>query len=357
MAALLVGGAITRTPRDAMLSLVGIAVAVPATVLTAAARRPAQMIAFSFVAGAGVVLDSGRDGSCVGWFGLCLLAFLCLYGAGGAYGVAYLVAALGVFVWRLVASDFNPGWLPWMGGLLATAAAGAALAHERRLLEQLRAAQAGLAERSRVEERARIARDLHDVIAHSLTVSLLHISGARLALRDDPEEAARSLEDAERLGRDSLDEVRTIVGLMRAGDDADRDRLVPQPTVDGIADLVERFRAAGAAITLDLDAGARQSPATVGTTAYRIAQEALTNAAKHAPGKPVRVSVATIDNHLRLVVDSDGPAGDGNGHGLGTMNERAQAVGGTLEAGPTPDGRGWRVTALLPIARRSNGVR
>jgi signal transduction histidine kinase len=339
-----------------VLSVVGIAVAIPITVLAAAAKRPAQMIAFSLLAGAGVVLDSGRDGSCVGWFGLCLLAFMCMYGAGGAYGTSYLAAAFGVFVWRLIASGFNPGWFPWMGGLLATAAAGAALAHERRLLEQLRAAQADLAERSRVAERARIARDLHDVIAHSLTVSLLHISGARLALQDDPNEAARSLEEAERLGRESLDEVRSIVGLMRARDESDGDRLTPQPTVEGIADLVERFRAAGAAIAVELAPGARESPATVGTTAYRIAQEALTNAAKHAPGKPVRVSVTSIANRLQLVVESDGRPGHGSGHGLETMRERAQAVGGTLEAGPAPDGRGWRVTALLPMARGEGGL-
>jgi signal transduction histidine kinase len=357
MAALLVAGAFTRTRHDAVLSVIGIAVAIPATVLAAAARRPAQMIAFSLLAGAGVVLDSGHDGSCVGWFGLCLLAFICMYGASGVYGMSYLAAAFGVFVWRLVDSGFNPGWLPWMGGLLATAGAGAALAHERRLLEQLRAAQADLAERSRVEERARIARDLHDVIAHSLTVSLLHISGARLALQDDPGEAARSLEEAERLGRESLDEVRSIVGLMRAGDEPGRDRLAPQPTVEGIADLVERFRAAGAPITLELGAGARESPATVGTTAYRIAQEALTNAAKHAPGKPVRVSVTSLANRLQLVVDSDGRPRDGSGHGLETMSERAQAVGGTLEAGPASDGRGWRVTALLPMGRGLGEVR
>jgi signal transduction histidine kinase len=243
-----------------------------------------------------------------------------------------------------------------MGGLLATGAAGAALAHGRRLLEQLRAAQAGLAERSRIEERARIARDLHDVIAHSLTVSLLHISGARLALQDDPAQAARSLAEAERLGRDSLDEVRSIVGLMRAGDESDGEWLAPQPTVDGIAELVERFRAAGADITLELGAGARESPATVGTTAYRIAQEALTNAAKHAPGKPVRVSVASVGDRLQLIVDSDGRPRSGRGHGLTTMSERAQAVGGTLEAGPTPDGNRWKVTAALPLGRKRTEV-
>jgi signal transduction histidine kinase len=357
MAALLIAGAFTRTGRDAVLSVAGLAIAVPATALAAAARRPAQMLVFSLIAGVGVVLDSGGDGSCVGWFGLCLLAFLCLYGAGRVYGAWYLAAAFGVFVWRLIASGFNPGWLPWIGGLFATAAAGAALAHERRLLEQLRAAQAGLAERSRVEERARIARDLHDVIAHSLTVSLLHISGARLALQDDPEEAARSLAEAERLGRDSLDEVRSIVGLMRPGDDGDRDRLAPQPTVEGIADLVERFRAAGADITLELAAEARESPATVGTTAYRIAQEALTNAAKHAPGNAVRVSVASVGDRLQLVVESDGRPRGGRGHGLETMSERAQAIGGTLEAGPTPGGNGWTVTAALPLGRARTGVK
>ena len=149
--------------------------------------------------------------------------------------------------WVLVRADL--GWLPWMAGVSVSAGVAILVGRDRALLAELRAAQAGLAERSRAEERNRIARDLHDVIAHSLTVSLLHISGARLALEHDPDDAARALAEAERLGRESLDEVRSIVGLMRSGDGAAANgaagSLAPVPGLDGVGELVERFRGAG----------------------------------------------------------------------------------------------------------------
>ena len=154
------------------------------------------------------------------------------------------------------------------------------------LVAQLRAAQAGLAAKARAEERNRISRDLHDVIAHSLTVSLLHVMSARLAVESDPEDAARSLAEAERLGRESLAEVRQVVGLLRAdGAVPDLDRTLPQPGVSGVPSLVERFQAAGADVTLTVDGDAGRLPATVGLAVYRILQEALTNVIRHAPGR------------------------------------------------------------------------
>src|SRR5581483_6235035 len=193
------------------------------------------------------------------------------------------------------------GGLPWMTGVGVCDLGGTLLARERMLLAELRAAQAGLAERSRAEERNRIARDLHDVIAHSLTVSLLHISSARLALSDDPDDAARALAEAERLGRESLDEVRSIVGMMRSGDGVN---LMPVPGLDGVDELVARFRGAGADVTLERDGDLGAVPATSGATLYRIAQEALTNAAKHAPGSAVRVHLSGAGGAIELTVDS-----------------------------------------------------
>jgi signal transduction histidine kinase len=186
------------------------------------------------------------------------------------------------------------------------------------------------------------------VIAHSLTVSLLHISSARLAVEHDPAEAARALAEAERLGRESLDEVRSIVGLMRSryGDSGAAGRLVPVPGLDAVADLVERFRGAGADATLERAGDLESVPATAGATLYRIAQEALTNAAKHAPGSPVLLRVARLPGRVELTVESGGRPGSGRGMGLSTMSERAEALGGSCEAGP--GGAGWRVCACVP---------
>ncbi len=207
------------------------------------------------------------------------------------------------------------GWLPWIAGVAVSAVAAALIAHEQELVRQLRAAQAGLAERSRAEERNRIARDLHDVIAHSLTVSLLHISGARLALSEAPEEAERALSEAERLGRQSLDEVRSIVGLMRSGDGA-RSSLAPMPGLEALGELVERFRSAGADVTFERSGDLASVPATAGTTLYRIAQEAFTNAAKHAPGCAMSVRLSAGNRRVELTIDSDGAPGGGQGMGL-----------------------------------------
>ena len=157
--------------------------------------------------------------------------------------------------------------------------------HEFVLVERLRAAQADLEARSRAEERNRIARELHDVIAHSLTVSLLHLSSARLAVEhDDPADAARALAEAERLGRQSLAEVRATMGVLHA--DPTRGITPPVPGVDQLPRLVEQLRGAGADVSLAVGRR-RRLPATTGSTVYRIVQEALTNATRHAPGSAV----------------------------------------------------------------------
>jgi signal transduction histidine kinase len=314
-------------------------------------------VALSLVAGVGVVLDTGGSGTNLGYFGLCTLALLCVLTAGPRIGYLFACAALALLCVRLVTSHFDTGWLAWIGGVFVSALGGAVIVHEQRLLAQLQAAQAGLAERTRTQERARIARDLHDVIAHSLTVSLLHISAARMAVQHDPGDADRALAEAERLGRESLDEVRAIVGLARAdGGGEELSTLAPTPGLESLGELVERYRSAGARIQIVVDTGSASVPATVGTSAYRIAQEALTNAVRHAPGWPIDVRLTAPNGSLELDVFSAGPAGTtapaGNrGHGLHTMRERAEAVGGVLEVGPAAPGgaAGWRVHASLPL--------
>ena len=186
---------------------------------------------------------------------------------------------------------------------------------------------------------------MHDVIGHALTVSLLHISSARLALDEDPDEARRALEEAERLARTSLEEVRATVGLMRT--DASGE-VAPLPVAGDIDELVESFRSAGADVGLTVTGDLASLGSARGLAAYRIVQEALTNATRHAPGEPVTVAV-TVDGGTATVAVRNGGDADPDapvGNGLLGMRERAEGVGGRLRAGA--EARGWLVEAVLP---------
>ena len=348
LAAFLVAGALMRVPREPGLSVVGGVVAIAAASMLCV-RGARMAVALAVVAGAGVALVAGGHDESLAWFGLCVLAFWVVIVAGPKLGSLFLLAAEALLVAHLLTSHSSVGWAPWIAGVAVSAGAAALIARQQQLVTQLRAAQAGLAERSRADERNRIARDLHDVIAHSLTVSLLHISSARLAVSEDPDDAARALAEAERLGRQSLEEVRSIVGLMRSDAD-ERSRLAPVPGLDALDELVERFRNAGAEVALERSGDVGSLPATASTTLYRIAQEAFTNAARHAHGSPVSVRVVADGGCVELTVDSGGMPGNGQGAGLETMRERAQAIGGTCEAGPA--GTGWRVHASIPVKGR-----
>jgi signal transduction histidine kinase len=318
-------------------------VAVSAAVLLILQQRP--LLAYAAVATGGIAVLGHGMSSNVGWFAVCLLGAWCVLAGGRRDGLVYLAGALALFAveWLWIVPD--PGWGAWMAGTTLTILAGLLIRHEVDLVSQLRAAQAGLAERARAEERNRIARELHDVIAHTLTVSLLHITSARLAVEHDPADAARALAEAERLGRESLAEVRLAVGMLHRGDDAGR--TAPLPGVDGLPKLVDRFQSAGADVTLTVDGDTGRLPATTGLAVYRIAQEALTNAAKHAPGSPTAVRLTVDADAVRLAVDSAAEPGTGTGMGLLSMRERAESLGGSCQAGP--GGRGWLVQATLPL--------
>src|SRR5206468_1240772 len=170
----------------------------------------------------------------------------------------------------------------------------------------------------------------------------------RRAVEHDPADAGRALAEAERLGRECLAEVRTTVGMLREDDAADR--TAPLPSAGGLPALVEQFRAAGADVTLTVEGDVAGLPATTGLAVYRIAQEALTNAAKHAPGAPTEVRLIVSPGEVRLTADSRVLVVKGArpGMGLVSMRERAESVGGRCEAGP--GGRGWLVLATLPLA-------
>jgi signal transduction histidine kinase len=297
------------------------------------------------------VLIGTGDSRDVAWISAVVLTAWCALAGGIAAGIVYWAASLLLFGAEYLWVNPDPGWAPWTAGVTVALFGAGLIQRQLVLVEQLRAAQAGLAERSRAEERNRIARELHDVIAHSLTVSLLHVTSARLAVEHDPADAARALAEAERLGRESLAEVRATIGLLRPadGDGAGPDGIAPPvPGLDQVARLVAPLRETGADIGLTIDGDTAALPATTGSAVYRIVQEALTNAARHAPGRPVTVRVAVTRGQVEVVVDSAGPPGQDSGAGLGlvSMRERAQAVGGSCTAGP--GGSGWLVRAALP---------
>jgi signal transduction histidine kinase len=360
-----VGFALGRTYPDrnsVVEAAIAAAVAAGAGVLLARSWQP--LLVYAAVATAGIaVVGDGRSYN-VGWFAVCLLAGWCALVGGRRDGLVALAGVLALFTaeWLWIRPD--PGWAAWMSGSTLTVLAGLLIRHQIDLVAQLREAQAGLASKTRVEERNRVARELHDVIGHTLVVSLLHVQSARLAVEHDPADAARALAEAERLGRECLAEVRMTVGMLRedeiSGSPEDGGSgsggsggtgMAPLPGVDGLPALVEQFRSAGADITLTVEGDTSRLPATTGLAVYRIAQEALTNAAKHAPGAPTAVRLSVGGGRVTLTADSrvsPGP-GTGTGTGLGviSMRERAESLGGTCQAGP--GGQGWLVSATLPL--------
>jgi signal transduction histidine kinase len=335
-------GALQARDRSPWVATGAVLVAAGAVRLTARDRPVLSPIAAA-LSGAAVALLGNGSASNVGWFAICILVARLCFVASTRVTVAFWAAGVLAFglEWWLTTDD--RGWSAWIAGTTFTAFACLLARRDRDLAEQLRIAQAGLADRVRSEERGRIARELHDVIAHSLTVSLLHVSSARLALAETPAEAERALAEAERLGRECLTEVRQVVGLLRRDEVTG---LAPLPGAAQLSALVAQFDAAGADVVFTVDGAADDLGATVGLTLYRILQEALTNAARHAPGAVTRVGLSVTPDAAVLTVDSAGAPGTGKGDGLLSMRERAELLGGTCTAGPAAGG--WRVHATIP---------
>jgi signal transduction histidine kinase len=345
-------GVSSRAGNDLIGALSGAVLAVAGGTLLFVVRSRLAFAAAA-VAVAGVVVVGNADSRDLVWFALLVVVGWVILAGGIKLGLACWTAGVAVFAGEWLWAVRDPGWAPWTAGLTATALAMALVRHQLVLVEALKTAQAGLAERSAAEERNRIAREIHDVIAHSLTVSLLHISAARLAVETDPADAARALGEAERLARHSLDEVRGTMGLLGRGSGAPG-VAPPAPGAPQVPELVGQLRRAGADVTLVVDGDLATLPSTTGSTLYRITQEALTNATKHAPGAEVQVQVDITGDKVEFSVGSAGPPRQGTGMGLQGMRERALAVGGTCSAGP--DGRGWMVHACLPLSGASPAV-
>jgi signal transduction histidine kinase len=202
-----------------------------------------------------------------------------------------------------------------------------------------------------MEERARIARELHDVVAHHVSVIAVQAETARLTTPGLPEEGKERLAAIGQTARDSLTELRRLLGILRS--DGIEPARSPQPGLARLDDLVTSARTAGTPVRLTLSGEVVSLPPGVDLTAYRIVQEALTNARRHAPGASVDIELAYDADILHLRVTDDGPgppAADTSGHGLMGMQERAAMIGGTIRTGPGPGG-GFLVEADLPISR------
>lgn len=200
------------------------------------------------------------------------------------------------------------------------------------------------------EERARIAREMHDVVAHTMAIMVVQAGAARRVLDRDPAAAETALEIVESTGRVALGELRRLLGFLREDGPAE---LEPQPTLDGLEALAERARAAGLPVELRVDGVAGELPAGTELAVYRVVQEALTNTLKHAgPGASATVVLHWTAEALEVSVIDTGGAGSGvgvggGGHGLVGMRERVATVGGELTARPRPDG-GFAVRASIP---------
>lgn len=260
-----------------------------------------------------------------------------------ALGVGLVGCLLAVVrLWGFSGTPIN-AWAWWL--LLSTTAVGGTLAAWA--LGRYRATRVAwsvqLAERAAADERRRIAREMHDVVAHSVAVMVSHAEAGRLVVPNSPERAPEILTTIAEVGREALVEMRGLLGVLR-------DEVTstdPQPGLSDLPSLVERIRAAGVPTELTVGEDVRVTPA-VGLTVYRVVQEALTNVARHAgPGATARVQIDSASIGLAVTVTNTGTASAGASlrRGLIGMRERVEAIGGTLQAGPVQGG--WRVSAKV----------
>lgn len=283
---------------------------------------------------------------------------------------AYIGAAM-IAVWSVTFTVVDPkpifGLYAFLGGggaVTLTWAVALSRRTRQRELASLAEVNATLqAERQRettlaaTNERTRIAREMHDIVAHSLSVMIAQADGGRYAARKNPQAAVSALTTIGDIGRDALADMRKILGVLRADSEASPTR--PQASTSDLESLISQVRESGLDISLLQLGQPRSLPPGVDTALYRVCQEALTNVLKHGgPNVHVVVMVRWQDGAVELKVDDDGRGAaaqsDERGHGLVGMRERAAVFGGTLVAGPRAGG-GFRVHLTLPLPRAANG--
>jgi signal transduction histidine kinase len=289
---------------------------------------PVQIIGYLVV----VLLVAFTEGPAVtSWITACGVGVPFIFtDRANAYGVAALLVVIALF-----------------GDLLSRR-----LQSNRRLAEQAELTELERARRAVLEERARIAREMHDVVAHHMSMIAVQAETAPFRVSGLSEPARTEFAGIAASARSALVDMRRLLGVLRA--ETEQPSREPQPGLADLPGLVTAAQRAGVTVTWSL-AGDGEVPEPVGLAAYRIVQEALANAARHAPGSPVEAAVLALAERLEILVRNDpppaGPAAGppGAGHGLTGMRERAALLGGTLSAGPDPRG-GYRVTATLPYA-------
>jgi signal transduction histidine kinase len=283
-----------------------------------------------------------------------------------AFGVFFLLMGTAFMLDSMGAFRVTPGiFWPF---LIISVGAGLLLHRARRLMvEEDRSAQLAVA-----EERVRIARELHDIVAHGVSLMTIQIAAARRVAAKDTESAVESLEAAEETGRQTLTELEGMLAALRgadasigaaartghgeaAGPGGGGPNRSPLPRISDLQALVETVRQTGRTVRYDVLGEAPPLPSSVETTVYRLVQEAVTNAVRYAGDAPMDIQIIFSPAAITVFVDDEGTGtaskrpGGGGGHGLAGMRERLAAVGGTLEAGPRQPGPGWRVYATIPV--------
>ncbi len=279
-----------------------------------------------------------------------------------AAAAALAFAMTGPFATALPDFEHSGAIAPFGFAVIAAWSVGYAVGRQRRYTdgilrhrEDLAAAELADARREVTEERLRIAREMHDVLAHSMSVITVQAAYGHLVLDERPDRAKAALAVIETTGREVLVEMRGMLGVLREDGALDRPaELTPAAHLADLQGLVAKASAAGSEVDLKVLGEPRELPPGLELTAYRIVQEALTNVARHAGAAHAHVLVDFQPEQLRIeVTDEGGPVNPvvapGRGHGLVGMRERVLLYSGQLDAGPLPDGHGFRVVATLPV--------
>ncbi len=329
--------------------------------LVARRRYPVGVLAVSLATAltAASLTAGTAGGGNTGWFALIVAFFTAVQARRRAAAIASLVIGYGVSVWPpwLIGQRGRPsaGFALWLGIslILLLAAAEVIRSRSQRLAALERSRQEELLRRAS-EERMAMARDLHDVVAHSISVINVQANTALHLMDRQPDRARSALTTINEVSKQALAELRSVLGVLR---DADQSApRAPAPGLARLADLVDTAAATGLTVRVEESGQQVPLPADVDLAAYRIVQEALTNTARHSGGANATVRIAYTCAALMVEVDDDGALrspgrslahANGSGRGIAGMTERAGALGGTLRAGPRPGG-GFRVAAVLP---------
>jgi len=266
-----------------------------------------------------------------------------------------LLAAASPVLVALVQDPSEVAAAIWIMGIVFPWAISRAFVRQEQLADQLEDTRRELAQQAIVAERRQIARDVHDFVGHGLAAVMLQVTSARHVLRRDPAAAEDALRSAEEVGRRSMQELRRTVALLRSDDETGVEP--PLPSVAEIPALVDQARAGGLAVELQMRGDLSSIPPGVEVAVYRITQEALANAARHAPRARTSLGLELTNGRVTIVAETMGPIVTSSSsererprYGLIGMQERATALGGEFAAGPTPNG--WRLSCQLPVGDR-----